>query len=49
LWVAAGVLGLALLVFPILTLESAATKPPYEQLLIGMVGGVVSVLVAVGF
>ena len=49
LWVAAGVLSLALLMFPILTLEGAATKPPYKQLLIGVVGGVVSVLVTVSF
>ena len=38
-----------MLMFPILTLEGAATKPPYKQLLIGVVGSVVSVLVTVSF
>ena len=40
---------LASFMFPILTLEGAPTKPPYEQLLAGVVGGAASVLVVVGF
>jgi hypothetical protein len=43
-----GALCLASFVFPILTVEGAPTKPLYEQLLIGVVGGAVSVFVIVG-